>query len=663
MPAERKTACFNLSVINNNGQKSQISPDARGRRTIMMKFTETGLNESILKAIEKLGFENPTPIQEKVIPYLLTSKKDIIGLAQTGTGKTAAFGLPIIQQIDVTSNVVQALILSPTRELCIQISKEMALYASEDRKITILPVYGGANITNQMSALRKGCSIVVATPGRALDLIKRKSLKVEHVRYLVLDEADEMLNMGFKEELDDILKNTPSDKQTLLFSATMPREVQRISDNYLTDPFEISAGEKNKGAENVSHEYYMGMARYRYEILKRLVDFNPNIYGIVFCRTRRETKEVADKLMADGYNADALHGDLSQAMRESVMQRFRSRHIQLLVATDVAARGLDVNDLTHVIHYNLPDEDEVYIHRSGRTGRAGKDGISISIVHTRESNKIRALEKITGKKFEKKSIPNGEEICTKQLFNLIDKMENVEVDESRIGPFMAAISEKLEYLDREQMIKHFVSMEFNRFLSYYKNSSDLNRSASSDDRDRNDRGRGDRSRGRERSRGEDRGRSEGRSRSEGRDRGVEREKFQKSDRGDVSFTRFFINVGIRDNITVPKLIGLINDTTSTRNIEIGKIDLMRNFSFFEVDSTQTDTVLKSFADATFDEKPMSVEISKPDPAKESGFERRTKKKNDNYGEKRNFSGSNKKSGSYKKGDSYKKTGTRRKNDR
>ena len=657
MPAERKTACFILSVINNNGLKSQISPDARGRRTIMIKFTETGLNESILKAIEKLGFENPTPIQEKVIPYLLSSKKDIIGLAQTGTGKTAAFGLPIIQQIDVSSNVVQALILSPTRELCIQISKEMELYASEDKKINILPVYGGANITNQMATLRKGCSIVVATPGRALDLIKRKSLKVENIQYLVLDEADEMLNMGFKEELDEILKNTPSEKQTLLFSATMPREVQRISDNYLNDPFEISAGEKNKGAENVSHEYYMGMARYRYEILKRLVDFNPNIYGIVFCRTRRETKEVADKLMADGYNADALHGDLSQAMRESVMQRFRSRHIQLLVATDVAARGLDVNDLTHVIHYNLPDEDDVYIHRSGRTGRAGKTGISISIVHTREANKIRILEKITGKKFEKKSIPNGEEICTKQLFNLIDKMENVEVDETRIEPFMAAISEKLEYLDREQMIKHFVSMEFNRFLSYYKNSSDLNRTASSDDRDRNDRGRGDRSRGRERDRDRDRGRGES------RDRGVEREKFQKSDRGDISFTRFFINVGIRDNITVPKLIGLINDTTSTRNIEIGKIDLMRNFSFFEVDSTQTDTVLKSFTDATFDEKPMSVEISKPDPAKESGFEKRTKKKGDYSGEKKNYSRSNKKGGSYKKGDSYKKTGPRNKNGR
>ncbi|NCD43360.1 MAG: DEAD/DEAH box helicase, partial [Bacteroidia bacterium] len=428
----------------------------------MTKFTETGLSTSILKAIENMGFEELTPIQEKIIPYLLDSENDIIGLAQTGTGKTAAFGLPVIEKTNPEIKSVQTLILSPTRELCIQICKEMELYATGTKDICIVPVYGGAAITHQIDALKKGCNIVVATPGRALDLINRKALKVSEIRWLILDEADEMLNMGFKEELDAILENTPAKKQTLLFSATMPREVQRIANQYLKNPVEISAGEKNKGAENVSHEFYMGMAKNRYEILKRIVDINPDIYSIVFCRTRQETKEVADKLMNDGYNADALHGDLSQAMRESVMRHFRAHHLQILVATDVAARGLDVIDLTHVINYNLPDEKEIYIHRSGRTGRAGKKGISMSIVHTREMNKIRELEKVTGKKFVNKQIPNGEEICGKQLYNLIDKMEHIEVDEERIGPFLESIYKKLAWLDREMLIKKFVSMEFNR---------------------------------------------------------------------------------------------------------------------------------------------------------------------------------------------------------
>ena len=529
----------------------------------MMTFKETGLSESILKAIGALGFEQPTPIQEKVIPYLLDSEKDIIGLAQTGTGKTAAFGLPIIEKCDPAKKAVQALILAPTRELCIQITKEMELYALESENLHITSVYGGASITNQIDELKRGVQIVAATPGRALDLIKRKALKVGSIQFLVLDEADEMLNMGFKDELDAILENTPENKQTLLFSATMPKEVQRIADNYLKDPVEIAAGEKNKGAENVSHEFYMGLARNRYEILKRVVDINPDIYGIVFCRTRRETKEVADKLMADGYNADALHGDLSQAQRETVMAHFRAHHLQMLVATDVAARGLDVNNLTHVINYNLPDEKEIYIHRSGRTGRAGKKGISVTIIHTREMHKIKDLEKVTGKKFVKKQIPNGEEICAKQLYKLIDKMEHVEVDEDRINPFMPTIYKKLEWIDKEQLIKHFVSLEFNRFLDYYKGRGDINvdpKKEKFDDRDR----------------------------------------FQKSGKK-IDYERVVI-----------KMIGLINDTTEKRNIEIGKIDLMNNFSFIEIDKTYSELLLKKANQATYKGFKVVVEKSKPD---------------------------------------------------
>jgi ATP-dependent RNA helicase DeaD len=579
----------------------------------MITFKETGLSDSILKSIEALGFVNPTPIQEKTIPYLLDSERDIIGLAQTGTGKTAAFGLPIIEKVDVNNKAVQALILAPTRELCIQITKEMELYALDSENLRITAVYGGASITNQIDELKRGVQIVAATPGRALDLINRKALKVNHIRFLVLDEADEMLNMGFKDELDGILENTPKEKQTLLFSATMPKEVQRIADNYLKDPVEISAGEKNKGAENVSHEFYMGLARNRYEILKRVVDINPDIYGIVFCRTRRETKEVADKLMADGYNADALHGDLSQAQRENVMNHFRSRHLQMLVATDVAARGLDVNDLTHVINYNLPDEKEIYIHRSGRTGRAGKKGVSITIIHTREMHKIKDLEKVTGKRFTKKMIPNGEEICAKQLFKLIDRMENVEVDEERIQPFMPTIYKKLEWLDKEQLIKHFVSVEFNRFLEYYKGRGDINVDPKKENRD-------------------------------------DREKFQKSGKK-IDFERFFINVGSKSGLTKPKLIGLINDTTERRNIEIGKIDLMKNFSFFEIDKTYTELLLKKANKATYNGENLVVEKSKPDQLAQKK-ERRRQGNNGDW-----FDGNNDRPKNFKKGgnDKFKKS--------
>ena len=440
----------------------------------MVLFDEMGLDSSLLKAVKELGFTEPTPIQEKVIPKMLTEKKDLVAQAQTGTGKTAAFGMPIIQMVDIANKDTKSLVLCPTRELCVQITSDLKKYATYVDGLRVVPVYGGASIDTQIRSLKKGGQIVVGTPGRVRDLINRRVLKIQKINWLVLDEADEMLNMGFKEELDAILESTPEGKQTFLFSATIPKAILRIANNYMHQPDEISVGTKNAGAENVKHEYYVAHARHRYEVLKRIADMNPQIYGIVFCRTRRETKEVADKFMSDGYNADALHGDLSQSQRDFVMNRFRNRHIQMLVATDVAARGLDVNDLTHVINYNVPDDLEVYIHRSGRTGRAGKSGTSITIIHTRENRKIKELEKIAKKPFTRKMIPGGKEICKKQLFNLVDKVEKVELNDGQIEEFLPEIYKKLEWLSREDLIKHFVSVEFNRFLSYYKNAPDLN---------------------------------------------------------------------------------------------------------------------------------------------------------------------------------------------
>ncbi|MCB2220136.1 MAG: DEAD/DEAH box helicase [Bacteroidetes bacterium] len=538
----------------------------------MNPFEALGLGPELIRAVTDLGFEKPTPIQEETIPAVLATNDDLIALAQTGTGKTAAFGLPIQEQLDILLSEVQALILSPTRELCIQIHKDLESYSKYLPDLKQTAIYGGSDIVKQIKALKNKPQIVVGTPGRVLDLIGRKVLKVGNIKWLVLDEADEMLNMGFKDELDSILETTPKEKRTLLFSATMPDAVLKIAKKYMHEPREITSGQRNVGAENVRHQFYMVHARDRYEALKRIADINPSIYGIVFCRTRQETKDVADKLKNDGYNADALHGDLSQAQREYVMKGFRSKHLQMLVATDVAARGLDVNDLTHIINYNLPDELEIYIHRSGRTGRAGKSGISISIIHTRESNKIRNLEKITGKKFEKKLVPTGREICEKQLFNLVDRMEKTEVDEAQIGEYMDVIYKKLEWLSREDLIKRFVSVEFNRFLDYYKNASDLN----------------------------------------------VREEKERRKRPDVeikqarSFSRFFINLGSKNKITPPKVIGLINDYTKRRDLAIGKIDIMKNFSFFEVDQQFEKDVLRGFKKATFEGIPVSVEISKPD---------------------------------------------------
>ncbi|HSG67313.1 MAG TPA: DEAD/DEAH box helicase [Bacteroidales bacterium] len=551
----------------------------------MIRFDEMGLDAPLLKAVKDLGFEVPTPIQVEVIPKLLKEKKDLVALAQTGTGKTAAFGLPLIQMADAMSEDVQSLILCPTRELCIQITNDLKSFAKHKKGFSIIPVYGGASMDTQIKSLKKGGQIIVGTPGRMLDLIKKKHVKIEKIQWLVLDEADEMLNMGFKEDLDAILLKTPENKQTLLFSATMPKEISRIAARYMHQPEEISVGQKNTGAENVMHEYYVTPVKYRYEVLKRIADMNPKIYGIVFCRTRRETKEVADKFMTDGYNADALHGDLSQSQRDYVMNRFRNGNLQMLVATDVAARGLDVNDLTHVINYNLPDDLEVYIHRSGRTGRAGKSGTSISIVHTRETKKVKDLEKIIGKSFKRKAIPEGREICKKQLFNLIDKVEKVEVNDEQIEEFLPEIHKKLSWLSREELIKHFVSVEFNRFLSYYKDAPDLNLEIE---------GPGQKKGKRDDFRGKD-----------------------KVDRGgrssNTTFTRFFISMGKKDNLNASRLIGILNDNTRSRSIEIGKIDILRNFSFFEVDDRHEKTVRNAFSKGLeIDGKRVSVDIAAPD---------------------------------------------------
>ncbi|MEZ5198170.1 MAG: DEAD/DEAH box helicase [Bacteroidales bacterium] len=592
----------------------------------MNTFNDFGLSPELLKAIEKLGFEKPTPIQDKIIPAILSTPNDLIALAQTGTGKTAAFGLPVQQQIDFLAPDVQALILCPTRELCLQVHKDLEAYSELLPDLKQIAIYGGSDISKQIKQLKDKPQIVVGTPGRVLDLIGRKALKVSKIRWLVLDEADEMLNMGFKDELDNILETTPKEKRTLLFSATMPDAVLKIAKKYMNSPKEITAGQKNVGAENVRHQYFMVHARDRYEALKRIADINPSIYGIVFCRTRMETKDIADKLKNDGYNADALHGDLSQAQRETVMKGFRNKHLQMLVATDVAARGLDVNDLTHVINYNLPDELETYIHRSGRTGRAGKSGISISIIHTRENNKIKSLQKITGKTFEQKPVPLGREICEKQLFNVVDRMEKIEVDETQISEYMDVIYKKLEWLSREDLIKRFVSVEFNRFLDYYKNASDLNVRAEKSDRVTRERGRD-----RDKDRGRDRDRDKGRS----RDRNIDRD---RDDNKEImrakSFSRFFINIGSKDNLTPPRIIGLINDYTKRRDLAIGKIDILKNFSFFEVDEQFEKGILNSFKDATFEGVKLSVEVSRPDTKQGKAEYKREKSKEKKKGKPR-----------------------------
>ncbi len=570
----------------------------------ILTFDTMGFSPELLKGIEDLKFENPTPVQEKIIPIVLKTEHDIVGLAQTGTGKTAAFGLPIIEQINFSEKSVQVLILSPTRELCMQISNDLQDFSKYIQGIRIVPVYGGAPIVNQIKALKKGPQIIVATPGRMLDLIKRKAAKIDYIKTVILDEADEMLNMGFRDDLDAILEKTPDKKRTLLFSATMPKEVARISKNYMNNPVEITVGKQNAGAENVHHIYYHVHAKNRYLVLKRIADNNPDIYGIVFCRTRVETKDIADKLIKDGYNADAIHGDLSQAQRDHVMKRFREKSLQMLVATDVAARGIDVDDITHIINYNLPDELEIYTHRSGRTGRAGKSGISIAIVNFREISKISQIEKKIGKKFEKMPVPSGEEICRKQLFNLINRMEKVKVDEKQIAPFMETVNEKLEWLSKEEIIKHFVSLEFNRFLAYYKNAPDLNEKA---DNKRENRMTNDRKTKREKQ--GDRNRND---------------HFKK--KGNNHYTRFFINLGKKDGVMPQNIIGIINDSTHDRDISIGDIEIKDKFSFFEIDEKYTLKVLDSFQNNKFRGRRVNIEIAEENH--NSGEKHKRKRKND-----------------------------------
>ncbi|NCB07845.1 MAG: DEAD/DEAH box helicase, partial [Bacteroidia bacterium] len=574
----------------------------------MTLFNEMGLSAEIQQAVEDLGFEQPTPIQEKVVPFLLNDRQDMVALAQTGTGKTAAFGLPIIQKTDTSTRRTQALILSPTRELTLQIASDLNSFSKHIPNMNIAVVYGGSDIKKQINDLERGAQIVVGTPGRTLDLIKRKKLKVEEIQWLVLDEADEMLSMGFKDDLDAILENSPKEKQTLLFSATMPKEIVGIANKYMTNPAEISVGKKNTGAENVEHHYYLVHAKDRYLALKRVADINPNIYGIIFCRTRMETKEVADKLMQDGYNADALHGDLSQAQRDHVMARFRGKHLQMLVATDVAARGLDVNDLTHVINYNLPDDPEIYIHRSGRTGRAGKNGISVTLIHLREKSKLRMVEKILNKPFIQKSVPSGKEICEKQLFSLIDKMENTEVNEAQIAEFMPVIYKKLAWLDREELIKHFVSVEFNRFLTYYENAPDINVDEIRHAEYEAEEGKGRRSK---------RGRGDRREWDSKSDRAPRNDRGDRGDRGDrkkrggnYEFSRFFFNLGKKNGVGKRTIIDLINQNLPNRNVEIGSIEVLKSFSFFEVDKKYENEVLKAFKNANYKGQRVGIDIAK-----------------------------------------------------
>jgi ATP-dependent RNA helicase DeaD len=578
----------------------------------MINFEEMGFTPGILKAIQELGFESPMPVQEKVIPLMLGGEVDIIALAQTGTGKTAAFGLPLVQATDTEINNTQALILCPTRELCMQITGDLTDYAKFTGKLKIQAVYGGASIDNQIRGLKKGVHIIVATPGRLIDLIGRGAARLSAVTTVILDEADEMLNMGFLDSINEILEEVPDGRRTLLFSATMSSEIASIARKYMNSPVEITIGTKNSSAENVSHAYYLIHAKDKYKVLKRIADFEPDIYGIIFCRTRKETQEVASKLIDDGYNADALHGDLSQMQRDAVMQKFRIRNLQLLVATDVAARGLDVDDLTHVINYSLPDDTEVYTHRSGRTGRAGKTGISISLVHLRERYILQQIERRVKKPFKAIPIPTGTEICGKQLYNWVSKLEKVDTDHKEIEKFLPDIKEKLAGLDREELLKRIVSLEFDRFLDDYRNGEDLISPVAERD------GGGE---------GRKRGR-DSRDRESGRDREYT-----------GNYKRLFINLGKADGFYPEQLIELVNSNTKGQKVPIGKIDLLKTFSFFEVEASYADNLIAALTDKTFMDRRVAVEIAqeKTDKPRQGGEypAKRPAKWSDRKPEKRN----------------------------
>ena len=568
----------------------------------MKTFEELGVSPEIRRAIEEMGYENPMPVQEEVIPYLLGENNDVVALAQTGTGKTAAFGLPLLQQIDVKNRVPQSLILCPTRELCLQIAGDLNDYSKYIDGLKVLPVYGGSSIDSQIRSLKRGVHIIVATPGRLLDLMERKTVSLSTVHNIVMDEADEMLNMGFTDSINAILADVPKERNTLLFSATMSPEIARISKNYLQNAKEITIGRKNESTSNVKHVAYTVQAKDKYAALKRIVDYYPQIYGIIFCRTRKETQEIADKLMQEGYNADSLHGELSQAQRDAVMQKFRIRNLQLLVATDVAARGLDVDDLTHVINYGLPDDTESYTHRSGRTGRAGKTGTSIAIINLREKGKLREIERIIGKKFIAGEMPTGKQICEKQLIKVIDELEKVKVNEEEITDFMPEIYRKLEWLSKEDLIKRMVSHEFNRFLDYYRDREEIETPTDS--------------------RGE-------RNTRDSRERG--------SRKAAPGFTRLFINLGKMDSFFPSELISLLNSNTRGR-IELGRIDLMKNFSFFEVEEKEAQNVVKALNRANWNGRKVSVEVA----GEEAGEGRRGSGSAERRGGKRPFGNSSEK---------------------
>lgn len=572
----------------------------------MTTFQELGVNDELLRGITELGFENPMPVQEKVIPVLLNGDHDLVALAQTGTGKTAAFGLPVIQRVDTSLHAPQALILSPTRELCLQIAGDLADFSKYIPELEVLPVYGGSSIESQIRALRRGVQIIIATPGRLIDLINRGVVVLDHVNTVVLDEADEMLNMGFVDSINDILTHVPDERKMLLFSATMPTEVAKIAKRFMNNPEEIVVGTRNEGAKNVHHVYYMVNARDKYLALKRIADNNPNIYAIIFCRTRRDTQEIADNLIQDGYNADSLHGDLSQQQRDIVMKKFRDGVISLLVATDVAARGLDVDDLTHVINYGLPEDAAVYTHRSGRTGRAGKTGVSVAVIHSREKSKMREIERIIGKKFERKEVPSPKHIIEKQLYNLADRLERVEVNEDEINHYLPGVLKKLSWLSTEDLLKRVLSLEFNRLLDYYKDAPNIDY-------------------------------VDEKPRKEKKDREISKPRTDKEkDRrtAERGMARIYVNVGKGDGFFAGNLIDLLNKNVGGARVEVGRIDLLPSYSLFDVKKGDASRVVSALKGLEFFGKRVYSEIADPDRNYAAASERKSRGKGEYKADKK-----------------------------
>lgn len=568
-----------------------------------MTFEELGVSEPLRKAVEELGFETPMPVQERVIPHLLNEDGDVVALAQTGTGKTAAFGLPVLQRLDPALDKPQALILSPTRELCLQIASDLADFSKYMPDIKVIPVYGGSSIQSQIRALKSGAQVIVATPGRLIDLINRGVVKLDDVHTVILDEADEMLNMGFLDSINEILDHVPENRKMLMFSATMPKEIARIANKYMRNPQEFVVGTRNEGAANVRHIYYMVNARDKYLALKRIADDSPNIYAIIFCRTRRDTQEIAENLIRDGYNADSLHGDLSQQQRDMVMQKFRDRVITLLVATDVAARGLDVDDLTHVINYGLPDDAAVYTHRSGRTGRAGKSGVSIAIIHSREKGRLREIERIIGKTFERKEVPSPDHIIEKQLFSLADRIERVEVDDNEMEKYLPGVMKKLGWLSSEDVIKRVLSLEFHRLLEYYKDAPKIDFIDEKPAKPRKER----------------------------KERNDAPRSNEEKDRRTASkgMARVYVNVGKRDGFFAGNLIEMLNKNISGPRVDVGRIDLLPSYSLFDVKKADAKRVVNGLKGADFLGKRLYSEIAEADKDYAHAATRRSKERFDN----------------------------------